>query len=115
MYTTVCILTFKSLLKGLFHYIVKLISIKMCYLDITESITLLLNVAFTILKTDLVTALTEFLKSFISWTSRTEESFYRIEDSLLSSNNTVVQRVCCQIQLSKVYSKNHSKNYMSAI
>lgn len=38
----------------------------MCYLDITESITLLLNVAFTILKTHLVTAHTEFLKNFIS-------------------------------------------------
>lgn len=37
----------------------------MWYLDITESITLL-NVAFTILNTDLVTAYTEFLKRFIS-------------------------------------------------
>lgn len=52
--------------EDVFHYTIKGISIRTCNLYIMESITVLLNVAFTILKTDLVTAHTEFLKSFIS-------------------------------------------------
>lgn len=76
----------------MFHYTVKLIYIKKCYFNILESIMLLLNVTFTVLKADLVTAHTEFLKSFISSTYRIEKYFYR--RNFFSLNKAAVQREC---------------------